>query len=222
MAQETYLKGIERRVWMLYFEDGLLDISLGLLLLGIAISAWLPDFGVSASLQVPVLIGLEFVAVLVLIGGKRLITIPRMGHVRYGRGRKIRKMKAVVSIAIVTLVLLILLVIGPTVGTLLSWPSMGKLVRHIVIGAAMTAVITSMAYFLDFARGYIHSRCVVWHSFLHVFLPRHTDHDGCCRSGHSAHRTGRVDSLPARAPYGVDGDAWKRGLGKQANDLVLS
>ncbi len=156
MAQGMYLKGIERRVWMLYFDDGLLDISLGLLLLGIAISAWLPDFGVSASLQVPVLIALEFLAVLVLIGGKRLITTPRMGHVRYGRGRKVRKVKAVASIAMVTLVLLILLVVGTTVGDLLSWPSMGKLVRHIVIGAAMTAVISCMAYFLHFARGYIH------------------------------------------------------------------
>jgi hypothetical protein len=88
MSQNINLKELERKAWTSYFQDGLWDIYLGLLLLAMAIWALLSDVGFSESLGMAIFIGLDVLAMLVLWAGKKTITVPRMGRVRFGPKRK--------------------------------------------------------------------------------------------------------------------------------------
>ena len=88
MSQTINLKELELKAWRSVFQDGLWDIYLGLLLLAMAVSALLSDVGFSESLGMTILIGLEVLAMLVLWVGKKLITVPRMGRVKFGPKRK--------------------------------------------------------------------------------------------------------------------------------------
>jgi hypothetical protein len=88
VSQNISLKELERKAWTSYFQDGLWDIYLGLLLLAMAIWALLSDVGFSESWGMAIFIGLEVLAMLVLWAGKKIITVPRMGRVRFGPKRK--------------------------------------------------------------------------------------------------------------------------------------
>ncbi len=88
MSQNISLKELERKAWTSYFQDGLWDIYLGLLLLAMAVWALLSDVGFSESLGMAIFIGLEVLAMLVLWTGKKFITAPRMGRVKFGPKRK--------------------------------------------------------------------------------------------------------------------------------------
>jgi hypothetical protein len=88
MSQAISLKELERKAWRSTFQDGIWDIYLGLLLLSMAASAWMTDRGLPESRSIPIYIGLEVVALIVLWAGKRFITVPRMGRVKFGPKRK--------------------------------------------------------------------------------------------------------------------------------------
>jgi len=83
MAQEINLKEIERKAYLSYHQDGLLDIFLGL---GILI------FGIGMATDIAGYIGglLGALAIPSWAAAKKLITIPRLGMVKFGAERKIR------------------------------------------------------------------------------------------------------------------------------------
>ena len=76
---DTDLKKIESKVWTSYFKDGLWDIFFGLMLLTMGLRTLTDNvlftFGMLA-------------AVLVHILGKRWITVPRLGVVRFSETRR--------------------------------------------------------------------------------------------------------------------------------------
>jgi hypothetical protein len=88
VSQTINLKELERKAWRSVFQDGLWDIYLGLLLLAMAVWALLSDVGFSESWGMGIFIGLEVLAMLVLWVGKKTITVPRMGRVKFGPKRK--------------------------------------------------------------------------------------------------------------------------------------
>lgn len=155
MAQEINLKEIERKAWRSFYQDGLWDIFWGLLLLAMAVGALLSDIGRSEPLQYGILIALEAVAILVLFVGKRHITVPRIGRVRFGPKRKRRLSKVSVILAISVLLGAVFFVAAEAVtGNLAKWMTLefifpaGWVVNCIV-------VFSLMAYFLDFGRLYV-------------------------------------------------------------------
>ena len=87
------LNEIERKAYRSTFQDGIWDIFLGLELLILAAGALLSNSGVSEGLTMTILVVLGFLTVLAFIAGKKCITVPRMGFVKFGprRKRKIRK-----------------------------------------------------------------------------------------------------------------------------------
>jgi hypothetical protein len=83
MTEVPNLKEIERRAYMSYHQDGLLDIFAGLYILGFGIGIlmdilWEFGFGV-------IMPGIVLVTVLpIWIAAKRKITLPRIGYVNFG------------------------------------------------------------------------------------------------------------------------------------------
>ncbi len=88
MSTKINLKELERKAWTSYFQDGLWDIFLGLLLLAMAIGALLSDIGVPEAWPMAIYVTLMVLSMLVLWAGKRFITLPRMGRVTFGPKRK--------------------------------------------------------------------------------------------------------------------------------------
>lgn len=85
MTQNLNLKEIEKKIYMSCHQDGILDISLGLLMLlfGIAMYTHLIAFvGL-----IPILVmGVGYLA-------RKFVTIPRMGYVNFSNARKAKERK---------------------------------------------------------------------------------------------------------------------------------
>jgi hypothetical protein len=82
------LKEIEKKAYRSTFQDGIWDIFLGLLLLNLAFGALLANSGVSEGLTMTILTALAVLNLLAFMTGKKRITVPRMGFVKFGPKRK--------------------------------------------------------------------------------------------------------------------------------------
>lgn len=142
MSQDINLKQIERKAWTSYFQDGLWDIFFGLLLLTMGIQ------GLIYNVWFTFVIG---AAVLVVLLGKKFITIPRIGKVKFGLKREVRQMKSIAVVGILVLAILIVLML-----TLLGLdlPATGKGIRVAIQAVGFTVVFGLIAYFMDFRRLY--------------------------------------------------------------------
>jgi hypothetical protein len=87
MSDQINLKEIERRAFRSTYEDGLLDLYLGLVVVGLSIFAYKPTGGYSPVNIVLAVLGIS-VAGGLYRAGKKFITLPRMGQVRFGAARK--------------------------------------------------------------------------------------------------------------------------------------
>jgi hypothetical protein len=155
MSQTINLKELERKAWRSVFQDGLWDIYLGLLLLAMAVWALLSDVGFSESWGMAIFIGLEVLAMLVLWAGKKFITVPRMGRVKFGPKRKAK-------LSWVRVILFISVLVGAGVfGAALAmrtnrpeWLN-GTFVFPAAWMANAMVVFSLGAHFLDFSRLYL-------------------------------------------------------------------
>ena len=156
MSRDINLKELERKAWRSVFQDGLWDIYLGLLLMALAIYALLSKTKLPEAQQMVIYIGLMALSMLVLWAGKRFITLPRMGRVKFGPRGKTRRRKAAVLLAISVLV-------GALVFIVTSLGLEGNLSDglplHLVVPAAwalnMLVLFGLGAYFLDYDRLYL-------------------------------------------------------------------
>ena len=97
MSEQIDLKGLEKRAWRSAFQDGIWDIYLGLLFLGLAIAPFGDAFGLPADLGgMIIILCWNSMTVLFLILGKKFITIPRIGFVKFGAKRKKMKKRLLV------------------------------------------------------------------------------------------------------------------------------
>jgi hypothetical protein len=161
VAGNIDLKEIERKAWMSYFRDGLLDIYLGLLLL--VLWAW-PSFLDSiqpAGLRILTEVGVMAVLIAGFWASKRFITLPRLGRAKFGPARqaKRRKTAAVYAAAVLLTVLLWVLVVAAQQNEAGLAAAFRDESVWIGLGFALMAglVIGLGAYFMDFSRGYVHA-----------------------------------------------------------------
>jgi hypothetical protein len=160
MTQAMNLKELEKRAFTSSFQDGLLDIFLGLLLFAMFSELLLSAIGISWGYIVPEPTGnlsvsqvvLSVLALLVLFAGKRLVTAPRMGVVRFGPRRKARLWKIGMMLATTAVVGLLfaweIVPSGLSVGIplpLLAW------IMVSVLGFGLAA------YLLDLNRMYLYA-----------------------------------------------------------------
>ena len=137
MSQNLSLKDAERRAWTLYYEDGLWDIFLGLLFLGGGLrtltgSLWFYLF---------VLAG-----ILAFVLGRRFITLPRVGEIKFGPMREKKRRSLIIFIMVAVLLTLVLLLL-PALGIATPGPLAG-----LIFAAVVPLIFVYMAYMMDFRR----------------------------------------------------------------------
>ena len=86
------LKSIEKKVYRSFFEDGFWDIFIGMLLLGFGLGWTRIIFDIMEPLYI-LIISIIWTTITFLIYylGKKFITLPRIGTVKFGQKRKARQ-----------------------------------------------------------------------------------------------------------------------------------
>ena len=146
MAHNIDLQSVERRAWTLYFQDGLWDIFLGLLFLGGGLR------NLTDNLWFYLLVA---AGVLILILGKRWITAPRLGQIKFGKQRNARQ-NVVRVVAFGVMLFTAVVFIFAVTGQDLSGIPVGWIFVILVPG-----VFLLMAYMLDFTRLYFYTILIV-------------------------------------------------------------
>ncbi len=150
MTENVDLKEIEKKAWTSYFQDGIWDIFLGLILLSFGIIPFLEDMGVPYLLNYIIAMVPAYV---VFYGGKKYITVPRMGLVRFSSERKSKKRRATLALAAsVIFGFIVMLILITNIISLKSIILLGA----VLFGINAIVVFSIMAYFLDFKRLYIY------------------------------------------------------------------
>lgn len=163
MSQNLDLKAIERKAFRSVHQDGLWDIYLGGLLLVLSLVFAIPESGEGELTY----IGLAMLGVAIMFAvfqlGKKYITLPRMGQVRFGPTRQKRKITMAWIMGAFFVVTL-----GLFLYSLYVWNSAGS-VRLValdvspslerVLVSTVSALIVGLStlvtsYFKEFTRGY--------------------------------------------------------------------
>ncbi|MDJ0835682.1 MAG: hypothetical protein QNK37_04145 [Acidobacteriota bacterium] len=153
MVANADLKQLERKAFRSFYQDGLWDIYLGLLLLGMGLPRILDELGLPSAPGREALIMLPLVifALMLLVLGKKWITSPRLGYVKFSPARKKKT-------TVIGLILVITFLLGAGLYALVETGLVNLgggnhlfLVFFVVLSAGVFAL---MAYLLDFRRLY--------------------------------------------------------------------
>jgi len=151
MSKNINLKEIERKAFRSTFQDGLWDMYLGFLLLIMGMGPVLPALNTSVMWTLVILLMLSVLAWLAFWAGKKFITTPRMGLVRFGpqRKAKLNKTRAVLSLS--ALLGVIMFVLRATWN--IEWAARIPIPAY--VWAVQAIVVFGLgAYFLDVSRFY--------------------------------------------------------------------
>ncbi|MFC2088148.1 hypothetical protein ACFLSX_00970, partial [Calditrichota bacterium] len=146
---------IEKKMWLTTYQDGFWDLYWGLLLLGFGISPVLENFGINKPIN---FIIFPILAFFVLFAGKKFITTPRMGIVKFGSKRKSDHKKLFVM-GIITFIftsVVLFLTKYSTINT--TWKdSFAGLASPIGFALFFILTISVIAYFMEFRRLYFYA-----------------------------------------------------------------
>jgi hypothetical protein len=149
MTEKIDLKKVEKQTYRFTFTDGLTDMTYGCLLIFIAIAPILREI-----LYPSYIIFMILPASLILILGKRFITFPRIGIVKFNQSRtkSINKIRLLIAILVpITIVMVVLTFLG--VYNI-------KVGGYIVpVGAGLFALIllSLIAYIMDYPHFYLYA-----------------------------------------------------------------
>ena len=152
MTKEINLKEMEKKAWKSCFQDGLWDILLGLIILGFGIAPLIEEItGITYLISYILLLSLGYI---IFYFGKKYITVPRIGNVKFGSKRKLKKIKVV-------LILVISVIFGLAAIVLTQIDikpyNIDVSIWGIIFAINALIVFSLMAYYLDFPRLYIYS-----------------------------------------------------------------
>jgi len=163
MSETLSLKQLEQKAYRSFFKDGPWDISLGILLLALGVGAAISRLGITWGCVIPdlhaIVLSLYLVATAVLGVGKRYITVPRLGAVRFGPARKARLSASVLILAGSALFGLVLFLLLSDRLVPAGWLS-GRVIGLLAFGLNAIIVFSLLAYFLDFSR--LYGYAVLW------------------------------------------------------------
>lgn len=157
MTTNMDLRRIERKAWTSFFEDGLLDILLGLLLAMTGVAALPRDRGLWGSWQVGIYLGLLVLSFAVFWLGKKHVTVRRLGRVRFGptMRAKSKKSRAVAAILVAAQVAVVVAGLNMMSTDAAQGVPGGRAPWALAYGIWMTGVFSLASYCIDFRRGYV-------------------------------------------------------------------
>ena len=156
------LNDLEKKAFRATHQDGLWDVYIGLIILSMSVLAFSNEDNSARYLRYALfLLGLSL-AFLFFWGGKKYLTTPRLGQVKFGPRRQRRKMT--LSAILLVIVLIQLLLVS---GTIILWNNpqlavdlgLAHTERERLLVSTLGALfvgpsIALVAYFNDFSRGY--------------------------------------------------------------------
>jgi len=152
MKENINLKELEKKAYQFTFKDGIYDIAWGALLISIAIAPILREI-----IYLGYIIFLVLPAPLIIILGKKYITTPRIGIVKFNKTRR-KAQKRIKLISSILIPLSILLVILTAIGIFPG--NLGAMLGGyaIPVGAGIFAIVflCGAAYLIDFPHFYIY------------------------------------------------------------------
>ena len=156
MAEHIDIKTMEKKAWISTFQDGLWDIYFGLLIMGMGFS-WLGGFfGLPETLNVLVTVmGWDIGVLLVFFLGKKYITRPRMGLVKFGQIRK--KRNKLLGLFIGLMVVFTLITFIFTLLGMFQLQLPGFMVMLLIGLLFITLPFSIIAYFLQLKRLYLYA-----------------------------------------------------------------
>ena len=181
MTTQINLKEIERKAFRSTFQDGLTDIQHGLVVISMAIFIYRPADGYRP-LNIILAVLLISLAGGLFMAGKKYITLPRMGQVRFGAVRK--QKRSTLAIILGVIVLLQIGLLGLTTQGWLNPQAAASindfltshdlmLVAVALIGALIVGTsMTFIAYFSDFPRGYYIAMMMSLAVFVMIYFNR--------------------------------------------------
>jgi len=157
MLQKMNLKDIERRAFRSTFQDGLWDIYLGLLLLNWVIAMMLTGTGLPLPWVMVIMLASALLQMLAFWAGKRFVTTPRIGLVKFGpqRQAKMKNLRAVLFLSVLLGVTMSIVGLGARGNGLAGWLA-GIPIPAYVWAAQAIVVFGLGAYFLDVTRFYVY------------------------------------------------------------------
>ena len=153
MTKEPNLREIEKKAYMSYHQDGLLDIFVGVYILGFALGIWVDitlEFGFG-SIMPAILIA---TILPIWIEAKRKITMPRIGFVKFGPRGTHRLMGVLIGLAIMGLLFFMAFAFTSAQGGRPLWLQTIVQYGMIVIGIASLAICTLFGYSMGLRRLY--------------------------------------------------------------------
>jgi hypothetical protein len=179
MTNQINLKEIERKAFRSTYQDGLWDLYLGLVVVAMAIFIYRPPEGYGPA-NIFLMIAAFSLAYALFWAGKKFITLPRMGQVRFGPRRKRRALTLALILGAVVLVQA-----GVVALSVLGWlnPQVGAAINNFlqdrdVMDLAVAAIgalfigpsMILIAYLTDFPRGYYIAIMMSLAVFLMIWL----------------------------------------------------
>lgn len=162
MNSQLNLKELERKAFRSTYQDGLWDMNMGLIVIGMALFVFRPDEGYGARNIIMMVLSFSL-ANLVFWVGKKFVTVPRMGQVSFGplRKKKNRTLAIIMGAIVLVQAGFVLLTaagwlnagFGAKLSSLLGGSPERMLVAalgSLFVGPPMILI----AYFSDFTRGY--------------------------------------------------------------------
>ncbi len=161
------LKSLEKKAFRATHQDGLRDIYMGGVVISMAVLAYSEASNAFPLVRFSLfLLGLG-TAYLILWAGKKYITTPRLGQVKFGTVRQRRKRTLVMVMSGIVFVQVVILI-----GTIFLWKNpqwamrlgfgqtnqdMERLVVAVIGALLVGPSIALIAYFNDFMRGYYYA-----------------------------------------------------------------
>lgn len=160
MSQNLDLKAIEQKAFRSFHQDGLMDIYIGALALALSLFFAIPESGEGEGMYMGLALLGVAIAFAIFQMGKKYITTPRLGQVRFGPERQRRK-------ATMMWVMggFVLVTFGMVVSSIYVWkvgtpgasplsPSLERIVVALIAGLISGISVIVKSYFMEFVRGY--------------------------------------------------------------------
>lgn len=155
MSDHLDLKSIEKKMWFSTYQDGFWDLYWGILLLGFGISLVLENIGINKPIN---FIIFPILAFIILFAGKKYVTMPRMGMVRFGNKRKSDHKKLFILGTVTFVFTTIVLILTKYSSFSTTWKDlMAGLASPMGFAIFFILAISIIAYFMEFKRLYFYA-----------------------------------------------------------------